>query len=293
MRIAILLLLSVTLNFLSVAQDQRIRPGKLYNSGEKIISPKYGFTATIPEGWSGFLPQGTEVFSLAKNDGTSGQVVLFARENSDLETLEAFWKKGGDLSSSIRIKATETQREGDMTYAEVTAEGENINKSFRGFIIGKCGPYGPCISLFMITPAQFYESIRDELLSMMRAGSFSEPGDSNPYSDFDWQRFLSNKILVNYELQELSKSQNTIYLCVDGSFTSNVKRSGWFKEGDMIYKGRNTGNWSVSGTGPETILRLEFKNKKLPPLEVPLSISDEKIFANGERYYAGYSQKCR
>ena len=59
------------------------------------------------------------------------------------------------------------------------------------------------------------------------------------------------------------------------------------------YKGKNSGTWSVSSTGPVTVLRLEFDKKNLPPLEVEMKIEDEKIFANGIRYYAGYSQKCR
>ena len=272
----------------------RIQPGKLYSAGETIQSPKYGFSATIPEGWAGFLPQGTEVFALSKEDGTSGQVVMFARENSDLATLRSAWEKGGPLTDAITIKATDLKQEGDMIFSEVEAEGESINKSYKGFIIGRCGGFGPCISLFMITPAQFYPVIRDEMLAMMRSGVFSEPGDADPYADFDWQRFLANKMLVTFALEEFSKSQNTVDLCVDGTFSANVKRSGWFnQEGMNEYKGKNSGTWSVSSTGPVTVLRLEFNKKNLPPLEVEMKIEDEKIFANGIRYYAGYSQKCR
>ncbi len=293
MKIAAALIILIV-NFVSVSAQKtdRIKPGILYKSGETINSPKYGFTATLPENWSGFLPQGTEVFALAKNDGTSGEVVLMARENSDLATLESAWSKGGNLTDGIRIKATDFQREAGMIYSEVQAEGESINKSYRGFIIGKCGGYGPCVSLFMITPAQFFEGIRDEMLSLMRSGEFSEPGPADIYADFDWQRFLANKTLVAFELMEFSKRQNTIDLCVDGTFRAQVKQSGWFRQNGNNYKGKNGGTWSVKGTGPQTILHLDFNDKKLAPLEIVLRIEDEKIYANDERYYAGFSQRC-
>ncbi|MCA6075520.1 hypothetical protein [Fulvivirga sedimenti] len=288
----VLIIFTLCIATVSAQNTDRIKPGVLYKSGETINSPKYGFTATIPQEWSGFLPQGTEVFALAKNDGTSGEVVLLARENSNLETLEAAWEQGGNLTDGIRIKAADVQKEGDMIFSEVTAEGENINKSYRGFIIGKCGGFGPCVSLFMITPSQFFEGIRDEMLSLMRSGQFSEPGEANIYSDFDWQRFLANKTLVAFELMEFSKKQNTIDLCVNGTFRSQVKQSGWFKQNGSDYKGKNGGTWSVRGKGPQTILRLEFNDKKLLPLEIVLRIEEEKIYANDERYYAGYSLRC-
>ena len=293
MRISLVILcflFSIGLGF--TQETTRIQPGKLYTSGETIMSPKYGFSNTIPDGWAGYLPQGTEVFGLRKNDGTSGDVLLFARENSDLATLKSAWAEGLEISPSIRITTTDVSQEGDMIYSEVSGEGENLNRANRGFVISRCGGYGPCVTLLMFTPRDYYESTREAMLAFMRAGVFVEPGEADPYADFDWQKFLSNKILVAFELQELSKMQNKVDLCADGSFNAQVKQSGWFNQGDNSYKGRNKGTWSVSSTGPQTVLRLEFDKAKLPPLEVVLRIEEEKIFANDRRYYAGYSQHC-
>jgi hypothetical protein len=287
-----MLFIFLTVLLTAVQAQERVQPGRLYQAGDRIVSPKYGFNAVIPEGWSGFLPQGTEIFSLNKNDGTSGEVLVFARENSDLQTLQSAWGNGMDLTSSIHIKAAEVEQEGDMIYADVIGEGENLNAANKLFIIARCGGYGPCVTLLMATPEQFYEGIRNEMLAMMKNGSFSEPGDRDIYVNFDWQQFLSNKMLVAFELQELSKSQNVIDLCGDGTFSSNVRQSGWFNQGDTSYKGKNKGSWSVSSTGPQTILRLEFADNKLAPLDIEMRIEDEKVFANGRRYYAGYSQKC-
>ncbi len=61
------------------------------------------------------------------------------------------------------------------------------------------------------------------------------------------------------------------------------------------YNGRKSGQWTVDGVGEQTTMHLTFENKKkdLPPLDIVLSIKDEKIFANGERYFVGESTKCK
>jgi len=34
----------------------RIEPGRLYEAGETLYAPRFGFTATVPEGWEGMSP---------------------------------------------------------------------------------------------------------------------------------------------------------------------------------------------------------------------------------------------
>ncbi len=288
------MVLGVLVSCYTVAQDfQQVRPGKLYAGGSAVESPRYGFKAVIPDGYAGMLPQGTELFMLSKQDGTSGEVLVFARPDGDLETLKSNWKEGGALTESIYLRAAgEIGGEGDLAYAEVMAEGERINPQYKAFIIGRCGPYGPCVTLLMITQEQFFEEVRNEMLAFMRGGEFTEPSSRNPYEDFNWQEFLSGKVLVTYEMEQGAKRQNLIHLCADGTFRSNIRQTGWLKQENKAYVGKNRGSWSVEGSGSETLLSLTFEKEKIPPLQVLLSIQDEKIFAFGERYYAGYSDQC-
>ncbi len=272
---------------------ERIQPGKLYSEGSTIESPKYGFKGTIPSGWAGMLPQGAEIFMLNRTDGTSGEVLLFARPEGNLDQLTENWRKGGALSDAIYLRATDDiSREGDMAYAEVVGEGDRINRSYKGFIMGRCSEYGPCVTMLMITPGQFFENVRSEMLTFMKSSEFIAPYNRNPYDDFDWSVFLANKVLVTYGMDQGAKRQNMVHLCADGTFQSTVKQSGWLKQQNKAYMGKNRGAWTVSGTGSETVLKLEFDKAKAPPIEVVLSIRDEKIYSAGERYYAGYSDQC-
>lgn len=276
------------------AQDViQIRPGQMYEEGSTIESPRYGFEGTIPSGYVGMLPQGTEIFMLNKKDGTSGEVLMFARPEGNLDELIAAWQQGANLTDAIYLSAAgEITREGDMAYAEVTGKGERINTSYKGFIAGRCGPYGPCVTLLMITPQQFYETTRREMLSFMRQSRFVEPNSRSPYENFDWKEFLSGKVLVTYSLSGQGKRENMIHLCEDGTFSSSIRQSGFLKQENKAYLGKNSGTWQVEGSGPETTLRLAFDKKKIPAFDVVLNIEDEKVYAAGERYYAGYSDHC-
>lgn len=294
MRNILVILLLFTFISGSMAQKaERIQPGKLYAEGSDIESPRYGFTGTIPDGWVGMLPQGAEIFMLNKVDGTSGEVLLFARPDGNLDQLIGNWEKGGALTDAIYLRSTDDiTREGDMAFAEIVGEGERINKAYKGFIIGRCSEYGPCVTMLMITPGQFYEEVRDEMLDFMKSSKFIEPYNRNPYEDFDWTTFLSNKVLVTYEMTQGAKRQNMIHLCADGTFQSNIKQDGWLKKQNKAYLGKNKGTWKVDGTGSETELSLVFEKTKIPPIDLVMSIKDEKIYALNERYYAGYSDQC-
>lgn len=274
-------------------KTERIKPGKMYEEGSEIESPRYGFKGVIPNGWVGMLPQGTEIFMLNKKNGTSGEVLLFARPDGDLSELTSNWKEGAALTDAIFLRAEgEVVEEGDMIYAEIMEEGERINTNQRGFIVGRCGEYGPCITMLMITPGQFYDKVRDEMLEFMRESEFTEPSNRTPYENFDWKSFLDNKVLVTYNMEAGGKRQNMIHLCADGSFQTIIKQSGFLRQDNKAYMGKNKGSWSVEGSGPETVVSLTFDKDKVPPLKMVLSIRDEEIYANDIRYYAGYSDYC-
>lgn len=63
---SILCLIFIALTFQSVAQKKKVRlqPGKMYEPGETLYAPRFGFIAKVPEGWEGILPRESEVFLL-------------------------------------------------------------------------------------------------------------------------------------------------------------------------------------------------------------------------------------
>jgi len=288
-----LLLVALSIQVTAQKKKSRLQPGKMYEPGETLYAPRFGFIAKVPEGWEGILPRESEVFLLSTTTSTYGEIFVFGNEHGDLNTMLKNWNKGVDLSETIRIKAINPTIEDGFLSSEITAEGDYVNKGFKGFVAARCSPSGPCVTTLMIAPPQFYESVRNTVTEFMKSSTFEPPSNASPYEDFDWQDFLSDKVLVNYASAEGGSKESMIHLCKNGTFTATLKKKGFFKEQNPAYKGTLTGQWTAKGDGEKATLQFIFTNKSLSPVEVPLTIGDEKITSNGERYFVGNSDKCK
>jgi hypothetical protein len=288
------LVLFNVLQGLAQNNKSRLQPGRLYEPGETLYAPRFGFIAKVPEGWEGMLPRETEVFLLMTTTSTYGEVFMFGREKGDLNSMREAWINGFVLSETMRLKATAPAISNEMLMGEVVIEGEYINKAFRGFAVAKCNPSGPCITTLMVAPEQYFEAVKATVVQVMQNSSFEPPSTASPYAKFDWNEFLSNKVLVTYGFEQGGSKESEIHLCADGTFSADIKKTGFMKNQNPEYRGRSAGKWTVTGTGPSATIQFTFTGKKtIPVLEAPVLIEDEKVLSNGERYFVGQSDKCK
>jgi hypothetical protein len=295
--ILLVILALCTISNSGFAQGKKIRlqPGKFYEAGESIYAPRFGFSATIPEGWQGSLPRESEVFLLQTiTTDVFGEIYVFGSERSDLASLEKTWREGTDLSETIRIKALIPVVKGDMITSEIVGEGQAINKGNRAYAVARCNPDGPCIIALSIMPKQFYESIKNSLEHFMLASSFEPPNTASPYATLNWNEFLANKALVTYVYVEGGSKDTDIHLCADGTFTATIKKTGFMKNQSPQYHGKLNGTWAAKGIGENTNLTFIFSSKRnLPPIEVSVTIKEDKVYANDERYFVAQSTRCK
>ncbi len=271
---------------------KRLQPGKLYDQGEQIYAPLYGFIGEVPEGWSGLLPRDTEVFLFTSQTVTQGQILVFAREKGNLEEIKKNWAKGVSLNEGMTIKAqNKTITEEGILSGDLSVVG-NYGPDNKGYAVAKCSPYGPCITVLAVAPSQYIETVKGVVDDFISKSTFEEPKDISPYADFDWDAFLKMKIIVNYASMDNSSKSTRIILCDDGTFYAEFRKKGLMKNINPQYRGKNTGTWKAQGIGETGTLTLIFK-KKFPDLKVALRIKDEKLFANNERFYTIHSTKCR
>lgn len=285
-------MLILSIQGLAQTKKNRIQPGRIYNAGETLFAPRFGFIAKVPDGWEGTLPRESEVFLLSTTTSTYGEIFVFGRELGEINAMQNDWKKGVALTETMKLKAVNPTVEDGLLTSEVTASGEYVNRGFKGFAAARCSYSGPCITTLMVAPPQFYESVKNTVTEFMKAAKLEPPSNASPYAEFDWQEFLSNKVLMTYQSMKGGSKENKIHLCKDGSFSAEIKHKGIFKDQNPAYKGTQTGNWAVKGVGEKTIITFIF-NKGLPPLEAPLLIKDEQVFSNNDRYFVGQSDRCK
>lgn len=269
----------------------RIQPGKIYNAGDSIYTPRYGFSGQIPEGWVGVLPRETEVFLLNSTSGSFGEIFVFGREKIDLAQLAETWKAGVNVSETIRLKATDPTLEGDLLYAHAEATGNYLPpKNYRAFAATRCGE--ACITVLAISLEENAEMASQSALEFLKTAILSSPKEIDPYTDFDWKGFLSGKLLIAYEGFIGGKQQTKVALCENGSFRAQISKKGMMKDSNPDYKGGMKGSWVVEGKNSEATITLTFEKKDLAPFVANLKFVDEELYINGERHYASQSEKC-
>ncbi|MCU0397306.1 MAG: hypothetical protein MUC73_04295 [Cyclobacteriaceae bacterium] len=293
--IPLLFLMVASVLLMAQGKKTRLQPGKFYEAGESIYAPRFGFNGKIPAGWQGSLPRESELFLLQTvTPDVFGEIYVFGRAQGDVQTLKQLWLQGTELSESIRIKAKDPVLKGDMLVSEVIGEGQSINKGNRGYIAARCNPDGPCIIALSIMPKQFYEPVKNTLEQFLQTATFESPNTASPYANLNWNEFLAGKSLVTYAYVEGGSKDTEIHLCADGTFTANIKKTGFMKNQNPQYNGKLSGTWVTKGIGETTNITFTFSSKgNLPPVEIPLTIRDEQVFANDERYFVAQSTKCK
>jgi hypothetical protein len=272
---------------------KRIQPGKMYNAQDTLFAPSYGFTSYVPAGWIGTLPRESEVFLLTTGSNGFGEIFVFGRASTDLNQLSELWKQGVDVTETLRLKAIDPKVSGQILQSEVVADGNYVSTKSRAFAATKCGNKGTCITVLALATEGSYESISGAALEFLEKGTFQEPSFPSPYENFDWQKFLSNKLMITYDEVMGGAKQTQINLCENGTFAANVKKRGIMRNTNPEYKNRMSGDWTVMGAGPEANLHLTFNKKGLSPLTVPLTLRDEELYVGMDRYYASEATGCK
>lgn len=287
MRIGILMLLA-GLAFSALGQNKDVRPTLRFESGE-VVSGKSGVSAKIPENWSGVLPRGVELFLLVPNDGSNGEIYISVRKTIPIEERKANWLAGLDLENGNILKSDGNIfiREGGGLATNLMLEQKTSDRL--GYIELNCGD-DYCLTATLLSSPQDFERLKNVLYSFLASIKWGEPGEFTPYVDFNWQEFLTGKHLLNKDYIQKGKSQNDVWLCPDGTFTTKLKRTGLAKNQAKEYKGTKKGTWETSSVGPTGILSLKYQ--KLPALEVKLEIRDEQIYLNDKRHYAIAATVC-
>ncbi len=272
--------------------SNRIRPGTMYYPGDTVSSPRLGLQAQIPDGWEGVMPRESEVFLLMSVNNVNGQIYVAANEHIGREEQMKRWKVGIEFEGGLRLVPDgEIAMRGEVLSVRGKMVGQNANNASQIYLEGKCSPYGFCLTYMLMADKTSLEAVKKALLFLVDHTSFTKPSTESPYLHFDWKKFLSGKVLLMIDYEQTSKKEDEVNFCGDGTFYSNITRRGLFKEQAKGYHGSKKGTWAVESKGEKAVLTFSFP--KLPDVVVRLEIKNEEIYANGNRYFIGSSEKCK
>ena len=268
----------------------KLIPSKHYSSGDVLYGAKSGIKSVVPQGWSGMLPRDSEIFLLLPEDGSNGEIYITADTGIDEKQRKSNWLAGLELGNGNVLKSDgkifkrRKSLASEIHLTQKTIEG-------RGYIENQCGPYGACVTATLLGAPQDFVKMQKALYEFMDNITWVEPNLQADYGDFNWSEYLSGKHLLNYDYVPNAKSENDLWLCPDGTFTTKLKRGGLLKDQAQQYKGNKKGTWVTSSTGQNGVLTLNFE--KLDPLQVTLKVDDDRIYLNDKRHFVMKATVCK
>ena len=273
---------------LTVSSQDRVQAARDYKPGDEFFAPVNGIKFKMPEGWTGYIPMGTDVLSMRLDSARELDIMVRAYEDG-LDNIKARWERGSELARGIFAKPV---GEFEVTDERIMGSFSFSNdKSRMGHALAICGPYGKCASMVVLVPTYLHEKYKDLLTGVADNLSFVEPTLQDLNADYDWSTELRGKYLVLYEGTNTSLKANHIWLCPDGTFRSEAERRGEMKGQAGPYGGKQKGTYRLMGVGPQGRLILEFK--KADNLDITLMLKDEMVYLNGDRYTVSNNTKCK
>jgi hypothetical protein len=174
--------------------------------------------------------------------------------------------------------------------SNATLSGTNANSYGKIYAESKCSPVGFCVTYLATSDATNLDNVVRGLQEFVDNTVFRQPSNESPFVNFDWKEFLNGKILLAMGHDNQGKRVDELDLCADGTFRSDITRTGIFKSQAKEYQGSKKGSWSVTSKGDKAVITLTFQ--KLPAVDIEIEAKDEEVYIKGVRYFVGESERC-
>ena len=257
----------------------------------KVDYAQLGISFNIPEGWIG---QETDDYFLMQSNTIPGIILLMIEDYASVEAMKSDMQVGYQEGFGTRLNPV-----GKVTLLDDnTLQGEYTGKvegqSAKAYMTGTINAYGNDVFVLAITSPDYYsEQFKELALSVEKSLDFRAQ-EKAPPSD-DWMSMLSG-VRLTYMDSYSSTSGG-----ISGGYSNEIKidlcQAGYFNYmgnnsmtiGSDVSSGytggsnRGNGKWSIE----KDILRLSFNNGKV--WEYTLSIHDDKLYLNNDRYFRTWS----
>ncbi len=288
MKLLITILLTA-ITILNLQAQDRLKPGAIYEQGDEIYAPRVGYKGVIPNGWFGTLPQEEEVFLLIPVGNAEGYMFINANP-MDLKQLREEWDNALSLTDELVVTLKgEPKIEGNTMTGDFDVIGSQ--KPYKAHTVAIDGGYGWTLSIALLSPVERFDDFKESFDELVASSVVQEPSLGSVYGDFDWAEFLQNKYLMSYMSSTYIQEQDELWLCSDGSFRSKIKSKGKLVVDKSPYKGKRKGTWIAEGIGEAG--KLMLTSSRGESVSLVMEIKDDKIFINGNRFFALEYNECK
>ena len=265
-----LLLLSLSI---PVCVAEEVQQGMLYPGGSFVESRQTGIGLTIPPGWQGAWPQGTEMFVMESANLEAN--IFMVLQQGDEAQLKALMSSPIQLEQGIQlIPATAAKKTGNTYTANYTVTGA---PQLSGYIAARIlPPSTPSTGVaFIAISANASKSgqVKGVTLKLVNGLDVKKPvtagnTDSKPGS---WQTYLKGRYIARYYTGSGYSEEQHLWLCSDGRFFRKFGSGGYSISGASgASSNQGEGFWTATGsTGGEGQLILQYGVGSVSEISIP------------------------
>ncbi len=288
-----------------------VQQGQLYAPGTLIESSEVGAAFTIPPGWQGAWPPGSQFFILESQALKASLFMLFDQSNEQ--------QLRHQMSQAIPLDATVTfspvsgpkKTSGGALTAQYRVAGQ---PSLAGFVAARefrAGFSVAVIALSQQSTSQQVNTLTEQLVRSIESRKVAAQSRPSTQGGQPWQEYMRGRYIARYYSGSSYGEKEELWLCSDGTFYHSFGSGGFSMNGASgAGQSQGQGRWKAEGsTGRQGTLILQFGagaefRGSAPGFEwgesgpggerwnYQLALAD-KLYLNGDQWLRGDNEYCR
>jgi hypothetical protein len=262
-----------------------IQQGYRYQGPVVLEARQSGVAISLPKGWVGMWPEGSESMLIGNNTNQGSVHVLVERMSrkqlmqtmSQLMTLE----NGMVLQPKSSIKVQGNRLSADYAARQLFATYD----AYMQTVVGDNGTAIGFIAVYQPRAKKSFRAITNRLAASVKFSRIKTPASAPDIAGSaiaNWASYLSGKNLDRYYRSSGYHEHTTFSLCPGGRFYRRFS-SGAYDGGGFTASGRGRGGGTWRVTGNSLVLQFSDGTRSV----YTLSLNQNKLYLNNKRWYRG------
>lgn len=276
-----------------------VEPDRIYPAGSRLEAAELGVAFTIPVGWRGAWPSGSEAFVL-QPETDPGVYILALGEEATSADLESMMAAPIDLGEGLSLHPT----------AAVSARGRALAGRYevRGapgplaaYAEAMAGSHGIAVAYVLIAAPDSLRTHEPAVAALVASTVLGAPAAAPPAAPASgaaagasdrWEDYLRGKYIVRYHTATGYTDEEHLWLCSDGSFRRRSAAGGFGGGASGAFQGDSTGRWTATGAGEDGALTLRYPDGSEGRYELRWDYGENHLYVDGKRWLHGENEVC-
>ena len=274
-------------------------PGGQYAAGTRLLDRASGVGFTVPAGWVGALPHGSEVLLLQSTTRTGVVGIVMVEGRTSIEQARQLFHGPQDFGDGIVLQPV-----GPVRASAALVEADYGSATLVGHARGLVGAPGNGFAIVFIGPKAVSSELLRSATAALQSAVFARPvvqshqgGVGAAAGDSEWRPWLAGKMLRLMSGYSGSggggtNSSTTLHLCSDGSYSFRSSGS-TYGAGSSTWQDGHRGRWQVRPFNASSAeLVLQSSDGQVIRHRIEYDAGSEATYLDGERVYVVPSDLC-